>query len=88
MLRLLFDQDFNHNILRGLFLCLPNLDGITALQAGLKEAPDPELLEWAAQHFAMDLLASRRKANLRLMFGEVNKKESVSLLSKLPFCFV
>jgi len=49
MPRLLFDQDFNHNILRGLFLCLPNLDGITALQAGLKEAPDPELLDWAAR---------------------------------------
>lgn len=43
MLRLLFDQDFNHNILRGLLLRLPNLDGVTALQAGLDEAPDPEL---------------------------------------------
>jgi predicted nuclease of predicted toxin-antitoxin system len=48
MLRLLFDQDFNHNILRGLFLRLPNLDGVTALQEGLNEAPDPELLAWAA----------------------------------------
>ena len=48
MLRLLFDQDFNHNILRGLFLRLPNLDAVTALQAGLDEAPDPELLDWAA----------------------------------------
>ena len=49
MLRLLFDQDFNHNILRGLFLRVPNLDAVTALQAGLEEAPDPELLDWAAQ---------------------------------------
>lgn len=49
MLRLLFDQDFNHNILRGLFLRLPNLDAVTALQAGLDEAPDSELLDWAAQ---------------------------------------
>ena len=48
MLRLLFDQDFNHNILRGLFLRLTNLDAVTALQAGLDEAPDPELLDWAA----------------------------------------
>ncbi len=48
MLRLLFDQDFNHNILRGLLLRLPNLDGVTALQAGLAEAPDSELLDWAA----------------------------------------
>lgn len=49
MLRLLFDQDFNHNILRGLFLRLPNLDGVTALQAGLNEAPDPKVLDWAAR---------------------------------------
>jgi len=49
MLRLLFDQDFNHDILRGLFLRLPDVDGVTALQAGLDKAPDPELLEWAAQ---------------------------------------
>jgi predicted nuclease of predicted toxin-antitoxin system len=49
MLRLLFDQDFNHDILRGLLLRLPDVDGVTALQAGLDEAPDPELLDWAAQ---------------------------------------
>jgi Domain of unknown function (DUF5615) len=49
MLRLLFDQDFNHDILRGLLLRLPNVDGITALQAGLAEAGDPELLDWATQ---------------------------------------
>jgi hypothetical protein len=49
MLRLLFDQDFNHDILRGLLLRLPDVDGVTALQAGLEEAADPELLDWAAQ---------------------------------------
>lgn len=32
MLRLLFDQDFNHDILRGLLLRLPDVDGVTALQ--------------------------------------------------------
>jgi predicted nuclease of predicted toxin-antitoxin system len=51
MLRLLFDQDFNHNIVRGLFLRFPNLDGVAARHAGLAEAPDAELLDWAAhQH--------------------------------------
>lgn len=38
MLRLLFDQNFNHDILRGLFLRLPDVDAVTALQAGLDEA--------------------------------------------------
>lgn len=48
MLRLLFDQDFNHDILRGLLLRLPDVDAVTALQSGLDEAADPELLDWAA----------------------------------------
>lgn len=49
MLRLLFDEDFNHDILRGLLLRLPDLDGVTALAAGLDEASDPELLDLTAQ---------------------------------------
>jgi len=48
MLRLLFDQDFNHDILRGLFLRLPELDAVTALQTGLDQVPDRVLLDWAA----------------------------------------
>ncbi|MEW6158513.1 MAG: hypothetical protein AB1813_13855 [Verrucomicrobiota bacterium] len=35
MLRVFVDQDFDHDILRGLRLHLPNLDAVTALQAGL-----------------------------------------------------
>jgi hypothetical protein len=50
MLRLLFDQDFNHDILRGLLLRIPGVDGVTALQVGLGAATDPELLDWAARH--------------------------------------
>ncbi len=48
MLRLLIDQDFNHDILRGLYLRLPDLDAITVLQIGLDQVPDPDLLDWAA----------------------------------------
>jgi hypothetical protein len=36
----------NHNIRRGLFLRLTDLDPVTALQAGLNEAPDHELSNW------------------------------------------
>ena len=49
MLRLLIDQDFNHHILRALLRRIPNLDAVTAYQAGLAKATDPELLSWAAQ---------------------------------------
>ena len=44
MLRLLIDQDLDQVILRGLLLRVPSLDVITARQAGLSAASDPELL--------------------------------------------
>ena len=44
MLRLLIDQDLDHVILRALLLRVQNLDVITAHQAGLSNASDPELL--------------------------------------------
>ena len=49
MLRLLIDQDLDHVILRGLLLRVPNLDVMTAHQAGLSNASDPEVLAWAAE---------------------------------------
>ncbi|GEM_PF-814001 len=49
MLRLLIDQDFDHDILRGLMQRIPDLDAITAHESGLREATDSELLAWAAQ---------------------------------------
>jgi hypothetical protein len=47
MLRLLIDQNFDHDILRGLERRIPNLDYVTTGEMGLSETPDPELLEWA-----------------------------------------
>jgi Domain of unknown function (DUF5615) len=49
LLRLLIDQDFDHDILRGLVRRVPDLDAVTAHEAKLAEAPDPELLAWAAE---------------------------------------
>jgi len=49
MLRLLIDHDLDHVILRGLLQRIPDLDAITAFEAGLSDAPDPELLAWAAK---------------------------------------
>jgi hypothetical protein len=50
MLRLLIDQDLDHVILRGLLLRVPDVDIITAYQAGLSNASDPDLLAWAADN--------------------------------------
>ena len=49
MLRLLIDQDLDHDILRGLIRRVPDLEAVTALEIGMSEASDPELLMWAAQ---------------------------------------
>jgi len=40
MLRILVDQDFDHDILRGLRLHLPDLDVVTAFQATLDRKSD------------------------------------------------
>lgn len=47
MLRLLIDQDIDHDILRGLIRRVPHLDAVTAFEAGLSAATDPHLLTWA-----------------------------------------
>lgn len=47
MLRLLSDENFNGDIVRGLFLCLPDLDLQRVQDAGLEETEDPVILEWS-----------------------------------------
>jgi hypothetical protein len=48
VLRLLIDQDLDHDILRGLMRRIPRLDAVTAFEVGMGEATDPQLLNWAA----------------------------------------
>jgi len=60
MLRLLIDQDLDHVILRALLLRVQNLDVITAHQAGLSNASDPELLAWAAEQERVVITHDRR----------------------------
>lgn len=48
MLKLLLDQDFDHDIIRGLRQRIPELNYTTALALGLSEAEDPQLLLRAA----------------------------------------
>ena len=48
MLRLLIDQDLDHDILRGLIRRIPQLDAVTASEIGMSEATDPQLLTLAA----------------------------------------
>ena len=49
MLRLLADENFNNNILRGLLRRYPGLDIVRIQDIGLSGADDPTVLEWAAR---------------------------------------
>ena len=60
MLRLLIDQDLDQVIIRGLLLRVPNLDVITAYQANLSDASDPELLAWASEQKRIVVTHDRR----------------------------
>jgi predicted nuclease of predicted toxin-antitoxin system len=48
MLSLLSDENFNGDIVRGLFLRQPNLDLLRVQDVGLQEVEDPAILDWAA----------------------------------------
>ncbi len=50
MLRLLIDENFDHRILRGLKLRLPQLDYLAVQDTELKGIKDPALLAWAAEN--------------------------------------
>jgi hypothetical protein len=49
MLRLLIDENFDHNILRGLVRRVPQLDVLVVAQIGLSGTADIDLLRWAAR---------------------------------------
>ena len=48
MLRIFIDQDFDHDILRGLRLRMPELNAVTAREVGFDRKSDPEILAWSA----------------------------------------
>jgi hypothetical protein len=49
MLRLVADENFNNNIVRGVLRRNKEIDIVRIQDIGLSEADDPVILEWAAQ---------------------------------------
>ena len=49
MLRLLADENLNHDLMRGVLRRMPSLDLVRVHDVGLREVDDPSLLEWAAR---------------------------------------
>jgi hypothetical protein len=50
MLRLLADENFNGDIVRGLLLRQPDLDIVRVQDVGLAGTADPDILTWAAEN--------------------------------------
>ena len=50
MVRLLSDEYFNGDIVRGMLLRRPDLDLIRVQDVGLETAEDPGILSWAAEN--------------------------------------
>ena len=48
MIKLLTDENFDGDIVRGLLRRMPNLDVVRVQDVGLAETPDPNILAWAA----------------------------------------
>jgi predicted nuclease of predicted toxin-antitoxin system len=74
MLRLLSDENFNGDIVRGLFLRQPNLDLLRVQDVGLREVDDLAILDWAATNNRIVLTHDRATmpdfAYERLLRGE------------------
>ncbi len=65
MLRLLADENFNGDIVRGLLLRQADLDLVRVQDVGLAGAEDPQLLAWAAENDRILLTRVNRKRTLR-----------------------
>src|SRR5262245_53559750 len=50
MLRLVADENFNGDIVRGLLLRQPDLEIVRVQDVGLSGADDPDILAWAAEN--------------------------------------
>jgi hypothetical protein len=83
MLAVFIDQDFDHDILRGLRLRLPKLDAVTAREAALERKSDPEILAWAAAQQRV-VLTHDRNTMTRHAYDRVNKGEPMAGVFIVP----
>jgi len=60
MLRLVSDADFNGRVLRALIRSDPSLDVVRVQDVGLRTAPDPDVLAWAAAEGRVVLTRDQR----------------------------
>ncbi len=85
-MRLLFDENFNHRIVRGLKLELPNLEFEIAQNCGLKGKPDPEVLEWASRN-AFILVTHDLKTVPKFAYQRISEKKTLYGVIAVPDVF-
>ncbi len=74
MIKLVSDENFDGDILRGLLRRLPELDVVRVQDAGLAETPDPIILDWAASEQRI-LLTHDRESVPGFAYARVNAGE-------------
>jgi predicted nuclease of predicted toxin-antitoxin system len=68
VIRLLADENFNNNIVRGVRLRESGIDLVRIQDVGLSGADDPSVLEWAAEHQRILLTHDVNKLGVRFSF--------------------
>jgi len=75
MIRFLADENFNGKILRGVRRELPDADIVRVQDTAIYQAPDPQVLEWAAQQGRILLTH-----DIETMVGYANQRIAAGLL--------
>jgi len=83
MLRFLLDENFNHRILHGLELRVPELDYVAAQEVELKGATDSDVLEWAARENRI-VLTHDFETMLKSAYDRIVSAEPMPGLIALP----
>lgn len=101
MLKILIDQDFDHDILRGVIRRLPQVDFVTAFETGLSDWDDEQLLLWASQngrvlithdrrtmptHFAALLEKGESLQGVIISPRQLSIKQAIDELEMIIFC--
>ncbi len=83
MLKLFFDQNFNHRILRGIRRRIPDLDFVTTQILNKEKEVDPKLLKIALKENRV-IVTHDKKTFPKYAYAEVMKGESISGVLIVP----
>lgn len=84
MLKFLADQNFNHNIVRGLLRRSPAIDIVSAQERGLSRMKDPQLLEWVAREQRV-LLTHDVLTMTKYVYDRLNARQAMPGLIEVSF---